>query len=149
MLDRHITPEQSNCLCRAEVAIFPASVAVASQAHILVSLVSHRWQVTHSPINSMGIKGRNAVRPPLAASFGRGLEARRLHQIRSRAFQCRRDLDDIQQRDVALASFDPSHVRAIDPGGVCKRLLREVEVKAALTNGLAELRQVPPVILLR
>ena len=50
---------------------------------------------------------------------------------------------DVVERDVALASFDRSDVRAVDLGEVGERLLREAAFQSQLAQASAELSPPP------
>lgn len=52
--------------------------------------------------------------------------------------ECGSDSKDIEQRHISLATFDLSHVRAVDPSCVGKRLLRQPASFPSRPHSLAE-----------
>jgi len=50
------------------------------------------------------------------------------------------DPEQVKKGHVSLPAFDLTHMRAVDPGGVGQRFLRQMAFPAAFANELAEAR---------
>jgi hypothetical protein len=52
--------------------------------------------------------------------------------------ECVSDFQDIQDRNIAFATFNFAHMRAVNLSGICQRLLRQSCSFAMLTNSFAQ-----------
>lgn len=94
-----------------------------------------RWR------RAVRLSGSQAIGVPIR--FQTGLKLGSFHQRGNGHIERIANAGDVEHADIALAAFDFSHVRPIEPCRIGKGFLRKIALKTHGANGRAQFAQLP------